>query len=174
MRALLALLACAGLSACVTSSVELERYRGVYSTHFHGIPDRGRICAVISNQRSQPVDWVRLRLASRSGLGTRRGRWRSVWLYRGRLQPGESVAVELEHPPISDKIRLAVQGAGRGRVRGTGRPAAEIPECSERALTAALERDGAAREAPGRAVVPMGIPGGAGASAGNERAERTP
>ena len=171
MRALLALLACAGLSgglsACVVRSVELERYRGVYSTHFHGIPDRGRICAVISNGRSTPVDWVRLRLASRSALGARPGRWRSMWLYRGRLHPGESVAVELERPPVSDEIRLAVRGAGRGRARRTGRPAVEVPECSERALSAALERDAAAREAPGRVIVRMTIPGARDASAEN-------
>ncbi len=174
MRALLALLACAGLSGCISSSVELERYRGVYSTHFHGIPDRGRICAAISNRRSTPVDWVRLRLASRSRLGARPGRWRSVWLYRGRLHPGESVAVELERPPVSDEIRLAVQGSGRGRVRGRGRPAVEIPECSERALIAAIELQGAAREAPGRAIVQIAVPGEAGASAGSEFAERSP
>ncbi|MBW2279368.1 MAG: hypothetical protein JRG76_12745 [Deltaproteobacteria bacterium] len=161
---LLALAACGGLFfcqlACASTTVDLERVRGVYSTHFHGIPDSGRICAVISNRRGSPVDWVRLRLASRSGLAERPGRWRSAWLYRGRLEPGESVAVELDRPPVSDQIRLTVHGAGRGRPTRTGRPAVEIPECSERALSAALERDAAAREAPGREIVRMAAPGG--------------
>ena len=153
MRTALApLLVCAFALGCGLPHVEIDRLHGVYSTHFDGIPDQGRICAWIANRSATPVEWVRLRLHSRNASG---GRWRTHWLYRGPLEPGASVAVELRQPPVADEIRLRVQRSGRGRVRGSGRPAVPVAECSERALVAAIGRDDPTREARGRGFVSM-------------------
>lgn len=156
MRASLIPLACALVLGCAPAGIEVARLHGVYSTHFDGIPDQGRICAVLTNRRGRSVEWVLMTLGSRSAEG---GRWRTDWLYQGRLEPGASVAVELQRPPIGDRIGLRVRRSGIGEVRATGRPAWPVERCSERSLVAAIEREDPTREAPGRGHVAMRTPG---------------
>jgi len=143
----LLLLASVCVTSCASSRVTLDDYAGVYSTHFKGRPDQGRICAVLANHGSEPVGWVRLRLVARSELGPEPTRRRSVWTYPQVIAPGERVAVELENPPIAQDIRLSVQ-----RFPGTGRPlpgrrlrASE--HCSEQTLADALEHESRERTA---------------------------
>jgi hypothetical protein len=130
----LALLACAG----PRPPVDLDRFRGVYTTHFEGIPNRAAVCAVVTNRGAGRVDWVRLRLESHSRLGDEPGRWVSYWIWRGRLDPGRSVALQLEDPPMADQIRLDLRSAGPGTPRVSGRPVRPIRDCSETALRVRL------------------------------------
>lgn len=153
-------LLCLSLGACISAAsartdVELESFRGVYTTHFGGIPDRSSVCAVLANHSTRPVEWVRLRLESHSALGAKPARWVSHWLYRERLDPGTRVAVELPEPPMADQIRLDLRGAGRGRGPLHGRVAHRVSECSERALNASLSGDGGTRLAAKRQWLPV-------------------
>ncbi|MFQ5698297.1 MAG: hypothetical protein ACE5IL_08440 [Myxococcota bacterium] len=153
-------LLCLGLGACISASgadsrVELERFRGIYTTHFGGIPDRSAVCAVVANRSTQPIEWVRLRLESHSALGEKPARWVSLWLYRGRLAPGAQVSVELAEPPMADQIRLDLRGAGRGRPPGHARTARRVSECSEQALRASLRTSGGTRVASRAQELPV-------------------
>lgn len=143
MRPLLLTLALAlGACATVQTGVDLDFYRGAYATHFEGIPDRSAICAVVSNRGAAPVGWVRLRLESHSRLGDEPGRWVSYWLWRGHLEPGDSVALELPDPPVADAVRLDLRGAGSGEGSGAGRAARRVDACSEEVLAASLGSGG--------------------------------
>ena len=139
---LLALLIC----ACASSpGLRLERYRGVYSTHFDGIPDQTRICAVITNAGPLPVSWLRLRLQAFSQLGEVPGQWTSYWLYPKPLAPGQTIAVEFRDPPSADRIKLKVSSAGDGDPPRRGRPLRRTRACSEAALQQQLKRERAER-----------------------------
>ncbi len=139
---LLALLVC----ACASSpGVRLESYRGVYSTHFDGIPDQTRICAVITNEGRLPVSWLRLRLQAFSQLGEVPGRWTSYWLYPKPLASGQTIAVEFRNPPSADQIELKVSSAGGGDPPRRGRPLRRTRACSEAALQQKLKRESAER-----------------------------
>ena len=107
---LLLLLICA---CAKPPSVTLDSYRGVYSTHFDGIPDQAEICAVVTNRTDRPFTWARLRLRAYPTYGEREGRWTSEWVYRGPLEPGETKALRLVVPPVADQIELELRGAGR-------------------------------------------------------------
>jgi hypothetical protein len=144
---LLALLAL--LSSCATGAVRLERYRGAYSTHFEGIPDQAEVCAVVRNRSTRPVEWVELRLLSTSQLADSPATWKSTWVYRGRIEPGQRIALRFENPPMADEIELAVARVGRDkRVPRNGRPLHVVGECSEQALRAALLAELEDRAAP--------------------------
>jgi hypothetical protein len=126
----------------VRSAVDLDRFRGVYTTHFEGIPDRTAVCAVVTNRSGTVVDWLRLRLESHSRLGEEPGKWVSYWLWEGRLDPGRSVTLQLEDPPMADQVRLELRSSGRGSPRRAGRTARRISRCSEAALQARLQKPG--------------------------------
>ena len=140
---------------CATNPVMLERYRGVYSTHFDGIPDQAGVCAVISNRGTSGVDWVRLRMRVYTNFGDVPGRWTSSWLYRGRLEPGQSIAVELRNPPTAEGLEIEVIRSGHGSGPSRGRSVRSTPECSEAWLRAELSRRLASRTAAGVRVLPM-------------------
>ncbi len=138
----LALLVC----ACATSpGVRLERYRGVYSTHFDVIPDETRICAVITNAGPLPVAWVRLRLEAFSQLGEVPGRWTSYWLYPKPVASGQTIAVEFREAPSADQIKLSLSRVGDGSPPRRGRPLRRTRACSEAALQQKLKRERAER-----------------------------
>lgn len=140
-------LALLALSACASGAVRLERYRGAYSTHFDGIPDQSEICAVVRNKSGRAVEWIELRLDSKSHLAANPVEWSSTWLYRGRIEPGERVALRFEHAPMADEIEVRVARIGRDdRAPLNGRPLSEAEECSDEALRAALDASLEARE----------------------------
>jgi len=154
MRALLVLALL--LWGCASSApVSLDHYRGVYTTHFDGIPDQSRICAVVTNTGPVPVQWVRLRLRAYSQLGARRTSWHSNWLYPKPIDVGETVILELIDPPVVDEFELKVVRSGRHPAARPGRPLRRSPDCSESALSAALEQEFEARVAPGVEIRPM-------------------
>ncbi len=138
MRALL-LVTVLAVAGCAVPSVTLDDYRGVATTHFGGIPDQSRVCAVVTNRGDVAVDWVRLRLRAWGGAGERGRSFTSHWLYGEGLEPGESVAVELMEPPYAAQIELSVRGSGRGQRTRRGRPVQRTAECSEAALVAASQ-----------------------------------
>jgi len=49
LATLCAALALVLVSGCASTPLHVERYRGAYSTHFEGIPDRAEACAVVRN-----------------------------------------------------------------------------------------------------------------------------
>ena len=149
---LLLLLVC----ACATPpSVTLDFYRGVYSTHFDGIPDQAEICAVVTNRTERPVSWTRLRLRAHPTYGEREGRWTSGWAYRGGLAPGETKVLRLVVPPVADQIELEVRGSGRGHGPSSARSVVEAKECSEAFLQQPLRAAREGRTAPGMALYPI-------------------
>jgi hypothetical protein len=155
MRRAPLLLALLALSSCATGAVRLERYRGAYSTHFEGIPDQAEICAVVRNRSARPVEWVELRLRSTSRLADSPRTWKSTWIHQGRIEPGESVSLRFENPPMADEIELAVVRAGRDeRAPRNGRPLRVTGECSEDSLRAALLAELEDRAAPDMEVRP--------------------
>ena len=149
MRRAPLLLALLALYSCATGAVRLERYRGAYSTHFEGIPDQAEVCAVVRNRGARPVEWVELRLLSTSQLADTPATWKSTWVYRGRIEPGQRIALRFENPPMADEIELAVARVGRDpRVPKNGRPLRIAGECSEEALRVALLAELEDRTAP--------------------------
>jgi hypothetical protein len=127
----------------------------VYSTHFDGIPDQTGICAVISNRGRKPLNWVRLRLRSYGQVGRKPGRWRSKWLYRELLMPGQSVVVEFEHAPHAAQIEITIDGAGTGTAPRQGRPLRKASTCSEGVLVREIQRLNADREPQGVQILPL-------------------
>jgi hypothetical protein len=127
---------------CAGPSVTLDAYEGVYTTHFEGIPDDSRVCALVRNGGTESVSWVRMRLRSFTEFEGRRSRVTSSWVYRGNLAPGQSVAVELHRPPVAPEIRLSLRGSGNGR-GPRGRSVRRSKECTEAGL---LERATTAHE----------------------------
>ncbi len=125
----LALLLLAGIGVACATPVTLDDYRGLYTTHFDGIPDRALVCAVLTNRGERPVDWVRLRLVSSSSLGEQPGRWVSDWVWSGSLEPGGSVAIRLTDPPVAERMVLRVRGSGRDP-KPRGRPSEPAAGCS--------------------------------------------
>ena len=169
MRLALLLLAGTGI-ACATPGVTLDDYRGLYTTHFDGIPDRALVCAVLTNRGAEPVEWVRLRLVSSSSLGEKPGRWASHWVWSGSLEPGGSVAIRLADPPVAERMLLSVRGSGRGR-KPRGRPSQAAAGCSIAGLRSAARASQSERTAFGielHAALPHGeappatLPGEAG------------
>jgi hypothetical protein len=135
------------LSACASGAVRLERYRGAYSTHFDGIPDQSEICAVVRNKSGRPVEWLELRLESSSQLAAAPVESRSSWVYRGRIEPGERVALRFEHAPMADRIDVRIARTGRdARAPLNGRPLRRTEACSDQSLRAALDAGPEARE----------------------------
>jgi hypothetical protein len=141
-------LALLALLSCASGAVRLERYRGAYSTHFDDIPDQSEICALVRNTSGRAVEWLELRLESSSRLAATPVEWRSRWVYRGRIEPGERVALHFDHAPMADEIEVRVARFGRdGRAPDNARPLARVSECSDASLRAALEAEFEAREA---------------------------
>ena len=103
--------ACAALVSlsCASGDVRLEHYRAAYSTHFQGVPDQAEACALLRNKSARPVEWIELRLRTRSHFGGD-AVIRSKWIYRGHVAPGATLAVRFVHPPIADEIAV---GFGR-------------------------------------------------------------
>ena len=153
----LALLTLVSLACTVASpsAVTVDHFRGVYSTHFEGIPDQTGICAVISNRGREPVNWIRLRLRSWGDTGQKPGRWKSRWLYEGQLMPGQSVAVEFDNAPNSAQIEISVDRAGSGARVPSGRPLRRVSACSEASLARTLLRINAGREAQNVQMLPI-------------------
>ena len=153
-RALLfGLVAALPLLACQTDSVTLDEYRGAYSTHFGGIPDRTAVCARLTNRSAARVGWVRLRLHSTSRLGERPARLRSDWVYDGGIESGETVALAFADPPSAEQIGLALRSTGSGSPARGGRSLVRVATCSESALAVDLLRSaGPGRTAAGEVV----------------------
>jgi hypothetical protein len=143
-------LACAALCLLgCASPVRLEGYRAAYSTHFEGLPDQAETCALVRNQGARAVDWVELRLRSSSHFGGDTV-IRSKWLYRGRIEAGETVALRLLHPPVADRIAVShVRAGNAGSLPEDGRPMERAKDCSDAGLRAALEIALRGRTAPG-------------------------
>ena len=144
-----------GLVGCASTTVSLDRYDGVYATHFDGIPDHSRICARITNRGEESVDWVHLRLRTQNEFEGTRDRRTSSWTYAQTLEPGQSVAVELAHPPVAAEAKLTLLGSGRGKHAPPGRAVRTRAECTRDALVASTESDMAERSAHGIEVVPV-------------------
>lgn len=142
---------CAALlfcSACAPGGVRLERYRAAYSTHFEGIPDQAEACAVVRNRRARAIEWLELRVRVRSHFGADTP-LQSKWVYRGRIEPGESVALRFLHPPVADEIEVWYARAGSdGPGPQNGRPLVLGKECSDAALRSALDAELRDRSAP--------------------------
>jgi hypothetical protein len=130
-----------GCAAGAGPRATLDGYRGAWTTHFGGVPDRAGICAVVTNRGATPIDWVRLRLRSFSSLGPEDGRWTSYWVLRETLMPGESAAFALENPPVADEIELDLRDEGSRATAARGRRAYRVGACNESALRAELDRD---------------------------------
>ena len=144
-------LACAALFSLLgcASPVRLEDYRAAYSTHFEGLPDQAEACAWVRNQSDHDVDWVELRLRTSSHFGGD-AVLRTKWLYRGRIEAGETVALRFLHPPVADRMAIShVRAGASGSMPESGRALERAPDCSDAALRAVL--DGALRghTAPG-------------------------
>jgi hypothetical protein len=136
------------LSACAPGSVRLERYRAAYSTHFEGIPDQAEACAVVRNRGARAIDWVELRMQTRSHFGGDVA-LQSKWIYRGRIEPGAIVALRFVHPPVADEIEVRFARAGaNGPGPENRRPLALAPECSDEALHAVIDAELRGRTAP--------------------------
>jgi hypothetical protein len=142
--------ACAALVSlsCASGGVRLEHYRAAYSTHFQGVPDQAEACALLRNRSARPVEWIELRLRTRSHFGGD-AVIRSRWIYRGHVAPGASLAVRFVRPPIADEIALShVRSGSSGPGPEGGRPLLGAKECSDDSLHAVLEAELAGRTAP--------------------------
>ena len=141
---------CAALVSlsCASGAVRLERARAAYSTHFDGVPDQAEACVRVRNRSAQPVEWLELRLRTRSHFGGD-AVIRTKWLYRGRLAPGEAVALRFLHPPVADEIAVShVRSGNTGPGPDGGRPLALAQDCSDAALRAVLQAELRGRTAP--------------------------
>lgn len=163
LRALaLGLATAVSVAACQTQSVTLDEYRGAYSTHFGGIPDRTAVCARLHNRGAERVGWVRLRLRSTSTLGERPARLRSDWIYSGGIEPGETLSLAFADPPSAERIDLTLRSSGSGRPARGGRPLVRVATCSASALAFDLGRPPHPGKAAGVEVVHIPGPFGAG------------
>jgi hypothetical protein len=134
--------------ACASGPVRLERYRAAYSTHFEGIPDQAEACALVRNRGARPIAWLELRLRVSSHFGADTS-LKSKWVYRGLIEPGQTVALRFVHPPVADEIEVTFARAGAdGSGPDNGRPLALAKECSDTALRAALDAELRDRTAP--------------------------
>jgi hypothetical protein len=134
--------------SCASGPVRLERYRAAYSTHFEGIPDQAEACAVVRNRGAHPIEWLELRMRARSHFGGDQA-LKSKWLYRGHVEPGETVALRFVYPPVADELELSFVRAG---TTGPGpqdrRPLLRAEECSDESLRAVLDAELRGRTAP--------------------------
>jgi len=137
------------LCSCATSPLRLERYRGAYSTHFEGIPDRAEACALVRNTGPTPIDWVELSLVATTRFEGAERAFRSRWLYRTPIPAGGAVALRFVHPPFADELEVKLARAGRGAVTRPGRPLVAAAECSDDALRALLAEEMRDHTAPG-------------------------
>jgi hypothetical protein len=137
------------LCSCATTPLRLERYRGAYSTHFEGIPDRAEACALVRNVGPTPIDWVELSLVATTRFDGIERAFRSRWLYRAPIPPGGAVALRFLHPPVAAELEVTLLRAGRGVAARPGRPLALAAECSDEALRAALAEEVRGHTAPG-------------------------
>jgi hypothetical protein len=144
----LAALLCLGALGCAQSAVSLDGYGGVYTTHFDGVPDTSRVCALLSNRGERAVDWVRLRLRTFSDYEGVHTRLSSSWVYAFPLAPGETIAVELIDPPVSPEIELRLRDAGHGRLP-PGRMVRASTQCGEQRLLESTLRRMESRTADG-------------------------
>jgi hypothetical protein len=128
--------------------VRLERYRAAYSTHFEGIPDQAEACALVRNRGTRAIEWLELRLRVSSHFGADKS-LRSKWVYRGHIEPGQTVALRFVHPPAADEIEVTFARAGAdGPAPDNRRPLTLAPDCSDTALRAALDAELRDRTAP--------------------------
>jgi hypothetical protein len=146
-------LACALLAlllGCASTDVRLERYRGAYSTHFEGIPDQAEACALVRNASARPIEWLELRMKSKSRFATGpQHPQKSTWVYRGHVAPGGVVALRFVHPPVADELEVRVSRTGGDRLGPReGRPLERVEECSDDALRAVLSDDLRGHTAP--------------------------
>ena len=137
------------LCSCASTPLQLERYRGAYSTHFEGIPDRAEACAVVRNSGPAPIEWVELSLVATSRFEGVETVQRSRWIYREPIAPGKVAALRFVYPPVADRLEVRVERAGRGGAARLGRPLVRTAECSDDALRAALAEAGRGHTAPG-------------------------
>ncbi|MFQ5515354.1 MAG: hypothetical protein ACE5FG_13095 [Myxococcota bacterium] len=155
-RALLAALVLSCACAMPQAPLTLDRVRGVYRSHFGGIPDSTGICAVLSNRSERPIAWVRLRLRSYGVSPSKRWRWTSSWLYDGAIPPGQSVALLFEDPPHAQQIEIRIDRFGRGGGRPhPARPLRAVASCSEPNLRSVLADAAEGREATQVQLVPI-------------------
>ena len=160
MRPSLGLLAaCVGLAAaCGTTGqhpITLDHFQGVYSTHFDGVPDRTRVCAVLTNHGTRPVGWVRLKLRAFSQQGELPGEWTSYWVYAQPVAPGQTVALSFQDAPQADQIELHVDRLGSGATRPRGRPLRAARGCSGQALRRRLVLGLGDRQPPDYRLIPI-------------------
>ncbi|HTO68400.1 MAG TPA: hypothetical protein VMR31_00940 [Myxococcota bacterium] len=143
------LLAC--LSGCAAEPVRVARYRGAYSTHFEGIPDQAEACALVRNDGTRPVEWLELRMRSRSSFATGHEHpLRSTWVYRGHIEAGAVVALRFVRPPFADELDVRVSRTGTDHAGpASGRPMVRVDECSDGALQAVLRDALRGSTAPG-------------------------
>jgi hypothetical protein len=156
--------ACAALVAalgCASSPVSLDRFRGMYVTHFEGIPDRAAVCATLTNRGETEIEWVALRLNAYTAHSAdaepapEPTRWTSSWVYPRRLGPGESQAIRLPNPPVAEQMELTVSRSGRGPVPPRARRAIPSERCSEAGLERTLRDEDADRTAPNIELRPI-------------------
>jgi hypothetical protein len=148
--------ACAALVcvSCATGDVRLERYRAAYSTHFRGIPDQAEACALVRNRSARTVEWIELRLRTRSHFGGD-SLVRSRWIYRGPVAAGQTVALRFVHPPIADEIAVShVRAGSTGSGPDGARPLLLAKECSDESLHSVLVAELKGRTAPDIELVP--------------------
>lgn len=143
--------ACAAVAAalgCASSPVSLDLFRGMYVTHFEGIPDRAAVCATLTNRSETEIEWVALRLNAFSGPAEAPTRWTSSWVYPRRLGPGESQAIRLPNPPVAEQMELSVSRSGRGPAPPRARRAVPSQRCSQARLEQGLRDEDTGRTAP--------------------------
>ena len=141
---------CAALVSlsCASGAVRVEHYRAAYSTHFQGVPDQAEACVLLRNRSAQPVEWIELRLRTRSHFG-RDAVIRSKWIYRGHVAAGATVAVRFVHPPVADEIAVShLRSGSKGPGPDGGRPLLVAKQCSDESLHTLLEAELAGRTAP--------------------------
>src|SRR5262249_33241207 len=134
--------------SCATGAVRVEHYRAAYSTHFEGVPDQAEACVLLRNRSARPLEWIELRLRTRSHFGGDTV-IRSKWIYRGHVAPGARLALRFVHPPVADEIAVAHARSGTSAPGPEGgRPLLAAKECSDDSLHAVLEAELKGRTAP--------------------------
>ncbi len=158
--ALVATIALLGSLVCsCRTAQELDGFHAAYAMHFDGIPDRTGVCAIFKNRSEHALAWIGLRMKAYDDTGEVSAQWRSRWVYQGRVEPGESVALELVDPPFATRVELHVGATGTGRPRRGSRPVVRVESCSELGLSARLRGLSSERTAGGRQVVRAAQPG---------------
>ncbi len=144
------ILSCA---SCAKPDPWLDGFSAAYTTHFDGVPDQASVCARVTHRGRERLDWIELRLQSFSELGEVPARFRSRWVYLGRLEPGQTISLELANPPAASRVKLRVGRRGTGRPRRPARLASRVETCDDASLARRLEARVADRTAPGITIV---------------------